>query len=499
MKRLCSTIARHAQQRPNAIAIENSHSSLTYAKLFDEISQLAEYLQAQQINSIALLADNGAAWCIADLACLQAEIILVPIPHFFSEQQITHLINNSGADAILSQQTEQVQQLLTALHIGFKTPLKLNIADQPLYLIHLHRTDSQHPPTCAKVTFTSGSTGEPKGVCLESRIMYDVSLSLAQVTESNNQDRHLCLLPYATLLENIGGLYAPLISGATIISLPLNEIGLAGSSGLDIERFVNILLKSEPTTCIMIPQMLHALIAAIEAGAPQPHTLRFIAVGGAPVSEQLLQRADILELPVFEGYGLSEASSVVAVNSPSQHKQGSVGKVLPHANVLCADDGEIFVKGGLFSGYLGEPPFKDEYWPTGDIGHLDNDGFLFLSGRKKHIFITAFGRNVSPEWVERELSLEPAIMQCSIFGEARPFNVAIIVAHHCSDTQMIQSAVDRANLHLPDYASISAWILADQPFSIANGLWTGTGRPRRQHIFKQYEQKIEQLYVEHDK
>ena len=502
MNQLSMAIKHHAQEMPDAIAIEDSHISLTYAALNKEINTLANDLDKHQLNSVALLADNGPAWCIADLACLHAGVMLVPIPHFFSSKQIAHLINSAGIDAILTQQqqTESLQQLLSTLDMDHETPVTISIADQPLQLIRLHIKKARNPGKCAKVTFTSGSTGEPKGVCLQADVMQTVSRSLARVTGANKHDRHLALLPYATLLENIGGIYAPLLSGATIISPSLANVGLSGSSGLDIQRFIGMLKQSQATTCIMIPQMLHALVAAIEAGAPQPHTLRFIAVGGAPVSEQLLQRADALGLPVYEGYGLSEASSVVAVNSPLHHKPGSVGKVLPHAKVLCADDGEILVKGGLFSGYLNDKPCTDEYWPTGDIGQIDDEGFLFLNGRKKHIFITAFGRNVSPEWVERELCMEPAIAQCCVFGEARPFNVAVIVARNPDgqeiSAQTIQTAVDAANIQLPDYASVSAWILADETFSIANGLWTGTGRPRRQFIFKHYEQQIEQLYTQ---
>ncbi len=494
MSQLITAIAQHAQDRPDAIAIESAHISLTYAALNRLSRSLATELSNHELHVVALLADNGPAWCIADLACLQAKITLVPIPHFFSPSQIAHLINSAGIDAIITPQAEQLQQLLVALHIDSDAAVPLSIEGEAFSVIRLHVPNRELPDPCAKITFTSGSTGEPKGVCLQSSVMQTVSVSLAHVTGANSHDRHLSLLPYATLLENIGGVYAPLLSGATVVSPSLGEIGLSGSSGLDVQRFVGMLIQSRATTCIMIPQMLHALIAAVEAGAPKPQTLRFIAVGGAPVSEQLLQRAAALRLPVYEGYGLSEASSVVAVNSPAAHKAGSVGKLLPHVDMLSADDGEILVKGGLFSGYLGETAFTDSYWPTGDIGHMDDDGFVYLRGRKKHIFITAFGRNVSPEWVERELSLEPPIAQCCLFGEARPFNVAVIVAQNHADAQMIQNAVNSANAQLPDYASISAWIMAEEAFSIANGLWTGTGRPRRQFILEQYEEQIEQLY-----
>jgi long-subunit acyl-CoA synthetase (AMP-forming) len=200
-------------------------------------------------------------------------------------------------------------------------------------------------------------------------------------------------------------------------------------------------------------------------------------------------------LPVYEGYGLSEAASVISVNRPDARRPGSVGKPLPHVELSFADDGEIVVRGRLFSGYLGEAEaVEKDVWPTGDLGYLDDEGFLYLTGRKKHIFITSFGRNVSPEWVERELLAEPAIAQCCVFGEARPFNVAVIVPGKDADRDGIQKAVTAANKRLPDYAAISDWLIAEEPFSVANGLWTGTGRPRRQAIFDAYAEKINQLY-----
>jgi len=496
MSSLLAAIQGFAESRPEAVAIEGESLSLSYAELDASISCVSHFLNRHDIGAVALLADNGPLWCVADLACLQAEIPLVPIPHFFAPAQVSHLIKSAGIDGMLTDRPEQALALIEQLKLGCNPPLSVSIAGQTLSLIQLTVSRVALPDDCAKLTFTSGSTGEPKGVCLKQQVMESVADSLAEVTAANMDDRHLTLLPYATLLENIGGLYAPMLRGATIVSPSLASVGLSGASGLDVKRFVGILIQSKATTCIMIPQMLHALVAALEAGAAKPESLRFVAVGGAPVSPSLLKRAESLGLPVYEGYGLSEAASVLAVNSPENHRPGSVGKLLPHVSVSFAADGEILVKGGLFSGYLGEKPFAAEQWPTGDIGYMDEEGFLYLSGRKKHIFITAFGRNVSPEWVERELAIEPAIAQCCVFGEARPFNVAVIVARQHVDDMQIKMAVEQANRRLPDYARISKWLIADEPFSTGNGLWTGTSRPRRSHIYTAYKDSIITLYQE---
>jgi long-subunit acyl-CoA synthetase (AMP-forming) len=245
----------------------------------------------------------------------------------------------------------------------------------------------------------------------------------------------------------------------------------------------------------MIPQMLHALVLAREAGAAPLPALRFIAVGGAPVSPALLARAKALALPVFEGYGLSECASVVALNTPGHERAGSVGLPLPHVRLRIDDHGEIHIAGALFRGYLGGARHDDEFLPTGDIGHVDADGFLFITGRKKNMFITAFGRNVAPEWVERELALEPSIAQAAVFGEARAWNTAVIVPRGPLTGTEVERAIARANRRLPDYARVRAWVRADAPFTVENGQWTGTARPRREQIWAAYGERIARLYA----
>ncbi len=496
MSRVLAAVQRHALAQPDAIAIRDAQGTISWRQLWHDVEALSAELRQAGTAAAAVLADNSAAWIVADLACMQASVPLIPVPHFFSPAQIVHLLTTAGVDTCLSDRREQLISLLEASGLPHASAAELSYG--ALQRITL-QTDGHValPDGCAKVTFTSGSTGDPKGVCLSLDAMEQVAGSLAEVTGAAAQDRHLALLPFATLLENIGGIYAPLLVGATIIAPGLEGVGWSGASGLDVRRFVAALTESGAATCIMIPQMLQALVVAVEQGMPAPSQLRYIAVGGAPVSLHLLQRAEQLGLPVFEGYGLSEAASVVAVNAPGMHRPGSVGRPLPHVRLAFADDGEILVRGSLFDGYLGQQTeLVDGYWPTGDLGYLDDEGFLHLTGRKKHIFITAFGRNVSPEWVERELGIEAPIAQVCVFGEARPFNVAVIVPRPGMGQAEVEAAVAAANARLPDYARVSRVIMAQEPFSIENGQWTGTGRPRRMTIAAAYREQIDALYKE---
>jgi len=497
MSLIVNAIRQHACDHADAIAIQGHAHQFTYAQLVDEIAIFKHYLCLQQATRVAVLMDNTPAVLIADLACIQAHLALVPVPLFFSPQQVQHTLESSGSDLLVSNLGDKAEALLELAAVPYSLLPTFEMAGEMLQLYRLHRSiQPELPENTQKITYTSGSTGDAKGVCLRQSVMDKVAVSLAKATDACVDDRHLCLLPYATLLENIAGMYVPLIAGATVCLPGLAGVGMQGSSGLDMKRFVSALHESRATSCVMIPQMLQALIAAVASGMPKPDRLRYIAVGGAPVSEVLLMQAESLGLPVYEGYGLSEASSVVTLNTVLVKKQGSVGRALPHVQLRIADDGEIIVHGDLFSGYLGGDTKHVREWATGDVGHLDDDGFLYIEGRKKHIFITSFGRNVSPEWVERELNIESAIAQSCVFGEARPFNVAIVCIRQGFNAQLLASAFESANQRLPDYAQVHHWIVADEPFSIENGQWTGTGRPRRMFIKAHYKQALNAMYEE---
>jgi long-subunit acyl-CoA synthetase (AMP-forming) len=252
----------------------------------------------------------------------------------------------------------------------------------------------------------------------------------------------------------------------------------------------------QASSAILVPQMLHAMVVAAKRGLTPPSCLRYLAVGGAPVSASHLEEAEALGLPVHEGYGLSECASVVAVNRPGDRRSGTVGRPLPHVRLDFAPDGEILIRGLAWRGYLGEPDraIQDQTIATGDLGHLDQDGYLHLTGRKKHMFITAYGRNVAPEWVESELTATPGIVQAAVFGEARPFNSAVIVVRPGATHETVSAALVEANGRLPDYARVHAWVPAHEPFSVTNGMATANGRPRRTAVWDAYADQIEALY-----
>lgn len=488
MKGLLARIAAQAQGRPAAPALTDGAVTLDYAALWRQVETLAGQLDGQRI---AFLLANGCAWVVVDLAVQLRAAAGIPIPTFFSDAQIAHLLSDAAPDLILTDQPARMAALLPDGH-----PVRRTVAGCAVSAwVRTGVQDKPLPPGTAKLTYTSGTTGQPRGVCLSGEAIERVALGLIAAVGGGAADRTLSLLPLSTLLENIGGVYAPLASGGLAGVPDLAACGMHGSSGVQPERLVEALHRHAPTSIILVPQLLKVLTEARAAGVALPAALRFIAVGGAPTSPALIARARALGLPVYEGYGLSEAASVVSLNVPGAERVGSVGRPLPHVRVSIAADGEIRVAGNLFSGYLGAGPPHGAYWPTGDLGHLDADGYLYVTGRKKTAFATAFGRNVAPEWVESELTGSGAILQAAVFGEGRPFSVGVIVPHPQATPAQLSQAIDATNLRLPDYARIRAWTFSDEPFSPRNGLATATGALDRTAIARRYDAQIEHLYA----
>ncbi|MBK6351278.1 MAG: AMP-binding protein [Proteobacteria bacterium] len=232
--------------------------------------------------------------------------------------------------------------------------------------------------------------------------------------------------------------------------------------GLDAARLLGTLSREQPNSLILVPELLQVLVVAAECGWQPPAPLQFVAVGGAKVSRELLERADAAGIPVHEGYGLSECASVVCLNTPAARRAGTVGRPLPHVRVRVDAAGQVHVAGNAMLGYLGDPPRAphDEI-ATGDLGVFDADGYLQLHGRMGNRFITGFGRNVSPEWVECEISQRLGGRPVLVYGESRPYVVALIGASTDeAPDAAVDAAIAAANAALPNYAQVRHWARA---------------------------------------
>lgn len=459
------------------IALHDGQRDWSAAELATAKDAAQAWLQAQGTRMLATLLDNGAAFVVLDEAAAGAGLVHVPLPPFFTPAQIQHALQSAGVDTLLAPPA--------AAAAWPALPWQpVQVAERALRCARLPAQGLPMPRGTAKITYTSGSTGAPKGVCLRQSAMERVADGVVQALGPLGIKRHLSALPFAVLLENVAGQMAARRQGATLITVPLSELGWQGSSQFDVAIFHAAVLRHRPDSLILLPQMLRAWVGLLmQSGQRAPAGLKFVAVGGAAVGAPLIATAQALGIPAYEGYGLSEGASVQTLNLPGAQRPGSVGRALPHARLRVADDGEIEVAGSLMAGYLGDATAPPEWWPSGDLGHIDAEGYVHLRGRKKNVLISAYGRNISPEWVETALGQQAAIRQAVVYGDGEPSLWAVLWPVQAGTPDAaLQAAVDAANATLPDYARITRWTRGRAAFSAETGYATANGRPQRAAI-----------------
>lgn len=446
---------------------------LSAAELAEAVERAADRLRAEDVRVIATRLDNGPAWAIADLAAWHAGIVHVPLPAFFTASQVAHVLAATGADALLEAGDER---RAAGLPSGTR-------------LVRRAATPVRPHPGTAKVSFTSGSTGRPRGACLSGEALAAVAEGIATALAPIGIRRHLAVLPLPVLLENVAGLYAPLVAGAAVVLPASADVGLHGSSRFDPGALQRAVHAWRPDSAIVLPQMLRAWTVRRRPDDPAP---RFVAVGGAAVGADMIARARAAGIPAHEGYGLTEGGSVQTLNLPGADRPGSVGRALPHARVRVSDTGEIEVNGTPMLGYLDQPALAPRaWWATGDVGRIDPDGFVHLDGRRDALIVTAFGRNVSPEWVETALQSQPAVAHAVVSGGGGPGLRAVLWPTRDDRPAperdaALAAAVEAANTTLPDYARVGRWFVADLPFDAAAGVATANGRPLREAIARRF-------------
>ncbi|MCB2051039.1 MAG: AMP-binding protein, partial [Novosphingobium sp.] len=449
-------LEKHCNERPDTVAIDPVIASpVTYSRLADLVTEKARHWQGTLSpgRPVALQMDHGQDEAVAELAALMAQIPVLSLPRFFTEEQIQHAIRVCGA-----------QMPTIAGHVP--------VSSAPVPLLS----------GTARITFTSGSTGTPKGVCLSADHMFAVARAIVDTVGMQHAGRHLALLPPGILLETVGGFFASLLAGGTWVCPPQAAIGLANPFQPDFAAMLAAMADQRITSLILVPEYLGGLVQAMEATGQRLPLLTLVAVGGARVPPELMIRARALGLPVRQGYGMTECASVVSLEDAGDDMPGNAGRPLPHMRARIAPDGEILLEGPLCLGTIGgkapATPFA-----TGDTGRIDEHGRLWIEGRKSSLIVTSYGRNIAPEWVEAALLAQPEIAQAMVYGDGEPAPMALLVpAQPDSD---LAAAVARANATLPGYAHVRDWREAAH-FAPANGRLTGNGRLRRKAIAEAY-------------
>jgi long-subunit acyl-CoA synthetase (AMP-forming) len=466
--------------KPDLIAIETPDKTISYQALFSQIELVYHWLIEHEVSVLLLESDNVPEWVYIDLACQKAGVVFVPVPSFFSKSQIDNVIARVEPDVIIQPSNN------TTLWESF-------IFSKYQFSKFKRSRREIMPEKTSKVTFTSGSTGQPKGVCLSIENQHKVAHSLIERIGIKHP-RHFCTLSFSALLENIAGVYAPLMAGGTICIYPDETRGFNGASITSSDLLLTAIYSKQPETIILVPELLQFLLHASNSGWQLPNSFQFIAVGGSRVAPSLLTQARAKGFPVYQGYGLSECASVVALNNGPAIDNFSAGEILPHLSVEVVN-GELKVTGNAFLGYLASPDsWHQKTINTGDIALISN-GCVEIKGRITNLLINSFGRNISPEWVESELLATNVFSQVVVLGDAKPSLVALVSPINSQHSEnVISGVIQQVNQTLPEYARIRNFHIFEQPLSLEAGHLTANGRPKREQILKDFTLEIDALY-----
>ena len=422
------------------------------------------------------------------------------------------------------------------------------------------------PNDLSTLIYTSGTTGVRKGVMLShNNILTNTRYLTEQSRVLDENDVLLSFLPLSHVLERTVGYYMTIRNGALM--------AFADS----IEKVPENMMEVQPTVMVSVPRLFEKIYQdiydnahemslvkrmifhwAVEVGKQyvqakyilkQPsrgidlkHSLadrlvftkirarfggrmKVFCSGGAPLDKRINEFFWVIGIPIFEGYGLTETSPAISFNSFEHIRFGSVGFPLNETAFKIAEDGEILVKGlQIMLGYYNDPvataeALHDGWFATGDIGHVD-DGFLFITDRKKELIVTAGGKNIAPQPVENELKMDKYISSVYVYGDRKPYLTALIVPtlerllEYAKDKHINYYALDdlvlhepvhklfeqrvaEINEHLPQYETIKKFVLLAHDFSIDGGELTPTLKLRRKVIYEKYKQKIEDMYTDH--
>ena len=373
----------------------------------------------------------------------------------------------------------------------------------------------------ATIIYTSGTTGNPKGVMLSHDNLLTNAAGTGKISFVEPDDLLLSWLPYSHIYARTVDHYLTTWAGITI--------ALAES----IETLVADLSAVKPTWLTAVPRFYEKVWNSVAELPPTdrddrlrrlfgPH-IKQLTSGGAPLPQHVCRAFHAAGLPLLEGYGLTESSPVIAFNNTESFKIGSVGRTIENVEVRIAEDGEILTRGPhVMQGYWKNPEataetIRDGWLLTGDVGTLDDEGFLSITDRKKDLFVTSAGKNIAPSELERLLTSDSFIDQAVVYGDGRHFISALIVPNETalraetkrlgcdwsvSDgfvttailIEFMQARIDIVMLAVSQPERVKRCLLLDQPFQQAADELTATMKVRRRHILAKYERELAALY-----
>jgi long-chain acyl-CoA synthetase len=557
--------------------------SISSAELRGYVAATAHALQHWGIRKgdrIAILSENRPGWTVADFAILLLGAVTVPVYSTLTPEQTAHTLRDSGAILIFVSSELQLRKLQAILpNTGIQRIVLMDSMEIPgdlsIPCVPMKPLVSQGPSTLdpqieslarslqpddlATIIYTSGTTGVSKG---------------AMLTHGNMASNIGCsLLGFAMHPGDVSVSFLPLSHvTARHVDLALIAHGVTLAYCPFMERLPEVLLEIEPTVCVSVPRVyekVHSKTEMTARGFPKraiyqwalsvgrAHKAEILAgklptsplwkladrlvfskirggmggrvntfiSGGAPLGRELAEWFATVGIRIHEGYGLTETSPVIAVNTPVNHRIGTVGKILPNLELRIAGDGEILVRGpSVFQGYWNRPEetenaFEDGWFKTGDIGHIDADGYLSVTDRKKELIKTSGGKFIAPQPIENSLKLNPLVGAAAIVGDKRKFAFAIVSPNfalleawarenhvasasrgeliaHPRVQELYDSIAEETNKNLARFERLKRVLLVPEEFTPDNGVLTPTMKLRRRVVEERYHRQIEEVYAQ---
>ena len=574
---IVSLAAERYGERPAArFKRDDEWREVSYTELAATVSEIARGLVdlgLRQGERVALLCTTRVEWTYADFAITSAGAVVVPIYPTNSPEECEWVVGNSESRFVICEDAAQVAKIAA---VRERLPLLEQViaiepAEGAISIDELRsrgrsrdageiaeRVAAVKPEDPYTIIYTSGTTGPPKGCVL---------------TQGNyRQVTRMCEEINVIAPGEVVYLYLPLAhSYALLIQLLAVDLGapLAYWSG-DPQQIVPDLMATKPAYLPSVPRIFEKIYTLVtsnndpekiagatklgltvrrmrEAGQEVPEALQaafdkadaelFVNVrnifggrlvqatsGAAPIAKEILEFFYACGAPVLEGYGMTETSTVTTTSTVADHRLGTVGRAIPHAEVKIADDGEVLVRGPhIFAGYYGSGDttsfggVSDDGWlHTGDLGSLDDDGYLTITGRKKDIMITAGGKNLTPANLENDLKRSRWISQAVMHADRRPYPVALItldpeeIVHFAREhslpedvatlhrdpkiLELIQGELDRVNEGYARVEQIKRFFILDHDLSQETGELTPTLKVKRNVVNDLYAEQFEQLY-----
>ena len=580
----------HVNQKPKSVANWQKLKGIWQEQTWEEYGQLVKQiglgLKSYGINKgdkISILSQTRMEWVACDMGIIAIGGITAPIYHSNTAEQIQYIAEHSEAKLIFLEDQEQLDKVIKVwdrlpsvtkiiVFDAYAPKNMTNVISFKEFIENVNDDDSfekciekSYPSDVISFIYTSGTTGNPKaGVITNANVISSIK-HLPKILDISQKDLTIAYLPLAHIAERLLGHFLKLVCG--------NQTAFAES----IEDMPNNVRQVGPSIMFGTPRVFEKFYAKIATGIADATwfqkkiyywaidigketskskgsdsfflkikefmakyliynkikkifggRIRYMVSGAAPISPDIVHFFNWMSITILEGYGMTETTGIISINTPNAIKIGSVGKPYPNTQVRIEKDGEICVKAPQnihkyfnekeASDRLLEPDNDGKFWlHTGDVGYIDDEGYLFITDRKKDILITAGGKNVAPQYIENLLKTIPYVSQSMVYGDAKPYLTALITLDEDEITKfardnkilyqdlsglskkrevfdLLKNKIQLMNENLPSYETIKKFKILEEDFDQDKDELTPTFKVKRKVVIDNYKVLLDSMY-----